>query len=113
MAGTRTAATSRIARFARYFIISVAGAQTAYWIYTFRFIAVNANPMGDGFEFVAIVPFGLVFLALAAPSLSLGVRGRRLLLGAALAIAGLIVNVLLFIEIASEMTGEGARPLKW
>jgi hypothetical protein len=102
----------RIAQFVRYLIVALAGAQAAYWLYTFRLIAVNANPMGDGMEFVAIVPFGLVFLALVAPSLMLGMRGRMLPLGAALAVAGLVLNVLLFLEVASELTGDGARPLK-
>ena len=63
--------TPRIARLSRRFIIAVTAAQTAYWIYTFRLIAVNANPMGDGMEFAAIVPFGLVFIALVAPPLLL------------------------------------------
>jgi len=69
--------------------------------------------MGDGFEFVAVVPFGFVFFALVAPSLFLGSTARRLPLGAALAIAGLILNVLLFLEIASEFPGDGAHPLKF
>lgn len=102
----------RIAKSARYFTLVLAGAQTAYWLYTFRLIAVNANPMGDGLEFVDIVPFGFVFLALVAPSLLLAATGRMLRLGAVLVIAGLIANVLLFLEIASELTGDGARPLK-
>lgn len=79
---------------------------------TFRLIAVNANPMGDGMEFVAIVPFGLIFLALVVPSLMLALRGRMLPLAATLAVAGLILNVLLFKEIASELTHDGARGLR-
>ena len=63
---------SQMARFFRCFVIAVAGAQTAFWLYTFRLIYVNANPMGDGFEFVAVVPFGFVFFALVVPSLVLG-----------------------------------------
>jgi len=35
-------------RFFRYFVIAIAGAQMAFWLYTFRLIYVNANPMGDG-----------------------------------------------------------------
>ena len=105
--------TPQIARFSRYLIIGIAGAQTAYWLYTFRFIAVNANPRGDGMEFVAIVPIGLIFFALVAPSLLLGLRGRMLPLGVGLSTAGLILNVLLFLEMASELTGDGARPLKF
>ena len=60
-----------------------------------------------------MVPFGVVFLAFIAPSLWLGVAGRMLPLGVALAVAGLVLNGLLFIEIASELTNDGARPLKF
>jgi hypothetical protein len=102
----------RTAGVTRYFTIALAGAQTAYWLYTFRIIAVNANPMGDGMEFVAIVPFGFIFLALVVPSLMLALRGWMLPFAAALTVAGLILNVLLFIEIASELTHDGARPLR-
>jgi len=102
-----------MARAFRFFLIAVAGAQAAYWLYTFRLILVNMNPLGDGFEWVAVVPFGIVFLAFIAPSLWLGVAGRMLPLGVALAVAGLVLNGLLFIEIASELTNDGARPLKF
>ena len=104
--------TPRIARLSRRFIIAVTAAQTAYWIYTFRLVAVNANPMGDGMEFAAIVPFGLVFIVLVAPPLLLGIWGRMLPLGVLLAVAGLIANGLLFLEISSELTGGGTRPLR-
>jgi hypothetical protein len=107
-----TSAMGGIAQFVRYFVIALACAQTAYWLYTFRLIAVNANPTGDGMEFVAIVPFGFVFLALVVPSLMLALRGRMLPLTATLAVAGLILNVLLFNEIASELTHDGARALR-
>jgi hypothetical protein len=42
----------RIAGVTRCITIALACAQTAYWLYIFRLIAVNANPMGDGMEFV-------------------------------------------------------------
>jgi hypothetical protein len=96
----------------RRLTIALAVAQTAYWLYSFRLIAVNANPMGDGLEFVAIVPLGFIFVVLVAPALLLGWRGQFLAFGAALAIVALILNVLLFLEITSELTGDGARPLK-
>jgi hypothetical protein len=96
----------------RRLTIVLAGAQTAYWIYTFRLIGVNANPMGDGMEFVAIVPFGLIFFLLVAPALLLGWKNQFLAFGAALAVVALILNVLLFLEISSELTGDGARALK-
>jgi hypothetical protein len=62
-------------------------------------------------EFVAIFPFGFIFLALVVPAFILGWSGRMLPLAAALAVAGLVLNVLLFNEIASELTHDGARPL--
>jgi hypothetical protein len=31
-------------RVLRIFVLAAAGAQTAFWFYTFRFIGVNANP---------------------------------------------------------------------
>jgi hypothetical protein len=102
----------RIAGVTRCITIALACAQTAYWLYTFRLIAVNANPMGDGMEFVAIVPFGFIFLALVVPSLMLALRSRMLPFAATLAVAGLILNVLLFNEIASELTHDGARALR-
>ena len=102
-----------MARVLRSFLIAVASVQAAYWLYTFRLILVNMNPLGDGFEWVAVVPFGIVFLVFIAPSLWLDVTRRMLPLGVALALAGLILNWLLFIEIASELTNDGARPLKF
>ena len=75
---------SPMGRFFRY--------QTTFWLYTFHLIYVNANPMGDGFEFVAVVPFGFVLFALVMPSLFLGSTARRLPFGAALAVAGLPMN---------------------
>jgi hypothetical protein len=110
--GDKSAGDPAYRRLSRRFTLAVAGAQTAYWIYTFRLIAVNANPMGDGMEFAAIVPFGLVFIALVAPALALGIWGRMLPLGVLLAVAGLIANGLLFLEISSELTGGGTRPLR-
>jgi hypothetical protein len=103
---------SRRSKFLRHLTIALAVAQTTYWLYTFRLIAVNANPMGDGLEFVAIVPFGFIFISLVVPALLLGWRGQFLAFGAALAIVALILNVLLFLEIASELTGDGVRPRK-
>jgi hypothetical protein len=113
MSGSSSVAESRVAWFFRRLVVAVAGAQTLYWLYTFRLIFMNADPLGDGFEYVAIVPFGVVFLALVAPSLWLASGGRMLPLSAALGVAGLVLNVLLFIEIASELTGGGSRTLRF
>jgi len=113
MSGSSSAAGSRVAGFLRRIVIAVAGALTLFWLYTFRLIYANADPLGDGFEYVAIVPFGVVFLALVAPSLWLAVAGRMLPLSVALAVAGLVLNVLLFIEVANELTRDGSSPLRF
>jgi hypothetical protein len=77
-------------RVLRLFVLAAAGAQTMIWFNTFRFIDVNANPMGDTLEWMAVFPFGLVLFGLVVPALLLGAIGRRLLsFGALLASAGL------------------------
>jgi hypothetical protein len=63
-------------RMLRFFVLAAVGAQMLFWFYTFRFIAVNANPMGDGLEWMAAFPFGFVFFGLV---LLLGAIGRLLL----------------------------------
>jgi hypothetical protein len=97
----------------RVSVLIVAGAQVVFWLYTFRLISVNANPQGDGMEWVAIVPFGLVFLLLSGPALLLAVGGRLILLAAILALLGLLCDGAVYFEIASELTGEGARLLRY
>lgn len=101
------------ARHLRAFVLVAAGAQAAFWLYTFRFIAVNANPMGDGMEWVAVMPFGFIFFAIVMPALLLGARGRALRLGALLVCLGLAFNLLLFLEIMDEFAGPAARHLRF
>jgi len=62
MEPSATAGPSR--RVSRFFVLAAAGVQTAFWFYTFRFIHVNANPMGAGLEWMAVFPFGFVFFGL-------------------------------------------------
>ena len=77
-------------------------AQSWYWLYSFRLIYVNANPKGDGMEWVATVPFALIFFALVVPALRLSINERRIVFAAVLVVAALILNILLTIEIARE-----------
>src|SRR5262245_5984277 len=60
-----TAGTSR--RVLRIFVLAAAGSQTAFRFYTFRFIHVNAHPMGDGLEWMAVFPLGFVFFGRLCP----------------------------------------------
>jgi len=70
-------------------------------------IARHANPMGDGMEWVAMVP--ALFLAglSAAPALLLSVSNRLLVPGALWAIAGAAVNFAFYTEIAREFSHAG------
>ena len=67
------------------------------------YIARNANPMGDGMEWVAMVP--ALFLAglSAAPGLILSAINRLLIPGALWAVAGAILNLAFYTEVASEL----------
>ena len=83
--------------------------QGVYWLYTFRLIYVNTNWMGDGMEWVAVMPFGFIFIGLVGPALVMSRDGRWLKLAALLVTIALVLNALLFFEIASELTGGGSR----
>jgi hypothetical protein len=52
-------------------------AQTLFWLYTFRYIHQHANPMGDGLDWIAIVPMTIIFLALVLPAFALCLLGLR------------------------------------
>jgi hypothetical protein len=106
-----TAGTSR--RVLRIFVLAAAGSQTAFWFYTFRFIHVNANPMGDGLEWMAVFPLGFVFFGLVVPALLLGTIGRFLRFGALLAPGGLAFNIVVFLQIVREMTSHAAHHLRF
>jgi hypothetical protein len=67
-------------------VLLLAGGQILFWLYTFRFIFVNSNPMGDGLEIMSIFPFGYI-LGLVIPTLLLGAIGR-LSLGSCLVLLG-------------------------
>jgi len=97
----------------RRFVLVAAGVQTAFWLYTFRFIGVNANPMGDGMEWLAVFPFGLVFLGLVVPALVLAAIGRLPRLSAALASAGFVLNLVVFAQVIGEFTSHPAHLLKF
>jgi hypothetical protein len=89
-------------RFLRYLAMLLGNAQTWFWLYSFRLIYVNANPKGDGMEWVAVIPFAIVFFLLVVPALRLSINKRKIPLAAVLAVAALILNVTLTVEMARE-----------
>jgi hypothetical protein len=89
------------------------GIQTIYWLYTFRFIYVNTNWMGDGFEWVAIMPIGFIFFCFVVPGLSMNRERKSIKLAAALVTIGLVLNVLFFYEMSSELIGSSSKVLNY
>jgi hypothetical protein len=84
------------------FIVSAAQALLPFGLAVF--IARHANPMGDGLEWVGMVP--ALFLAglSAAPGLILSSLNRLLVPGALWAIAGALLNYAFYAEVVSELS---------
>jgi hypothetical protein len=99
----------RANRRVRIYSYVLGGLQAIYWLYTFRFIYVNTNWMGDGFEWVAAMPIGLIFFCFVVPGFVMNKDGRSLKLAAALVTIGLLLNISLFYEIFIEFTGSGSK----
>jgi fatty acid desaturase len=86
-------------------VLITALALTAFWIYTFYAIGAQANPKGDGMEWMAAFPMTLVFLLLTLPAMIIGLFGRALLFGAFVAALSIFVNVWIWAEILAEFAG--------
>jgi xanthine/uracil permease len=82
--------------------ILVAGAGTLFWLYTFYAIAQVPVGDGSGFQWVAVMPLGLIFVVLAMPALVLALKNQGLWLSLALGCVGLITFALLWNELLSE-----------
>lgn len=89
----------------RVFVLAAGCTLTLFWIYTFYAIAEQANPKGDGMEWVAVAPMTLIFLLLTLPVLIIGLFGRALIFGALVALASAFVNVWIWREILAEFAG--------
>jgi hypothetical protein len=81
--------------------LAVAVAGTLFWLYTFY--AIAQMPMGDGsgFQWVAVMPLGTVFLLFTFPALTLVRDGRRLWLALILGLNGLGAFALMWYELLS------------
>jgi hypothetical protein len=78
---------------------------TGFWVYTFYAIGEQANPKGDGMEWMAAFPMTLIFMLLTLPTLIIGLFGRTLIFGALVAAASAFVNVWIWREILAEFAG--------
>ncbi len=88
-------------------VFVVAAVQALLPVGLIVYIARNANPMGDGMEWVAVVPAQFIAGFFAAPGLILSSINRLLIVGALLSIAGALVSLAFYLEIASEFSGKG------
>jgi hypothetical protein len=82
--------------------LAVAAAGTLFWVYTFYGIAQVPAGDGTGFQWVAVMPLGVIFFALTFPALLLSLRGRRLWLALVLGCVGLVAFALMWIQLLSE-----------
>lgn len=76
---------------------------TLFWLYTFYGIAQAPIGDGSGFQWVAVMPLGAIFLVLTLPALILALKGRSLWLALILGCAGVVAFALLWSELLSEM----------
>jgi hypothetical protein len=58
--------------------LAVASAGTLFWLYTFYGIARVPSGDGSGFQWIAVMPLGLIFLVLTLPALILALIDRLL-----------------------------------
>jgi len=82
--------------------LSVAFAGTLFWLYTFYGIAQVPVGDGSGFQWVAVMPLGLIFVVFTQPALVCGWKGHFLWVALVLGCAGFIAFGLLWKELLSE-----------
>lgn len=80
-------------------------ASTAFWIYTFYFIAQVPPGDGTGFQWIAEMPLTMIWLFLAFPAVSLSLSKRMAAIAAGLGIASLIANAILWAQLLTEFAG--------
>jgi len=93
--------------------LAVVAAETLFWLYTFYYVASHTNPLGDGMEWLAVVPMTIIFLALVVPALILGVVGcwftLATRLAAGLAVIAAAANVIVWTQILGEFADKTAH----
>src|SRR5262245_65948599 len=89
-------------RFLRAAALAVSIAGTLFWLYTFYGIAQVPAGDGSGFQWIAVMPLGLVFLVLTFPALVCAWNGQFLWAALVLGCAGLIAFALLLDALLGE-----------
>ena len=86
----------------RKFAASLATAGLLFWLYMFYHIAHVPQGDGTGFQWLAVIPLGGVFLMLTLPSLVLVLIGRLLQLAAILGLIGLTAFGYVWLQLLAE-----------
>jgi len=86
----------------RKFAFAAASAGTGFWFYTFY--AIDHVPPGDGtgFQWLAVIPLGFIFVAFFIPAWLFIAIGRLPRLASILAVAGLIAFVIVWVQLLAE-----------
>jgi len=97
-------ATTQVAKngFLRAAALAVSIAGTLFWLYTFYGIAQVPAGDGSGFQWIAVVPLGLVFFVFTFPALVCAWNGQFLWAALVIGCAGLIAFALLWNELLGE-----------
>ncbi len=82
--------------------LAASGIGTLFWLYTFYGIAQVPPGDGSGFQWIAVMPLGLIFFLLTLPALVMALRGRSLRLSLGLGLAGLVAFALVWRQLLSE-----------
>jgi hypothetical protein len=86
----------------RKFAAALAAAGLLFWLYTFYAIAHVPQGDGSGFQWLAAIPLGFIFLTLTLPSLVLVLIGRWLQLAAILGLIGLAAFGYVWLQLLAE-----------
>jgi len=89
--------------------LAVVAVETLFWLYIFYYIDGHANPLGDGMEWLAVVPMTIIFLALVVPALILAVVGRRFALATKLAAGLAVIAAAADVVVWTQILGEFAH----
>lgn len=83
----------------RVIVLALAAGNAGFWLYTFPFLLARSNPMGDGFDMLPVMPFGLIFFCLTLPAAFKGYRARNLGLALALGLGATLLNAIVFLAV--------------
>jgi hypothetical protein len=81
----------------------VGAASVAFWLYTFYGIAQAPVGDGSGFQWLAVMPLGMIFFFITVPALILSSFRKTAQAGAILGGVGLVLFLLLWAQLLKEL----------